>query len=272
MVSYDDIVRRSNLEEDSLRYGFADSIASLDAERAEVIRLQLACRNNRRTGDESWTGQFFKARTLLEQKHETEQQRKNCEVWTPEGLEKYNPRFIGGFVESVTLDADEFVSCAERIYLLAPIRHLDLKFIRRSLTQLIASEYLGEIVSLKITGQSLETDSKLVDEDLAILSSCKKLNNLSYLDISCNRISNEGLISLAKSPYLSNLQYVNINGNNTSSPDTVGYGVDLISGKIVMDGVRLTNLGKLLQEINTAAIWINPVDHFPDYPPLAEDF
>jgi len=115
--------------------------------------------------------------------------------------------FHRGFVELVVLPARDFLDHADRLFSLAPIRHLDITDVGDDLVELFASEHLAHIRSLGLSSCALG------DADIEVLANSNHLVELWWLSLSDNRIGLDGADALAKSSCLPNLKYVDFGAN-----------------------------------------------------------
>lgn len=115
--------------------------------------------------------------------------------------------FHRGFVELVGLPARDFLDHADRLFSLAPIRHLDITDVRDDLVELFASEHLAHIRSLGLSGCALG------DADIEVLANSNHLGELWWLSLAKNRIGLDGADALAKSTCLPKLRYVEFGAN-----------------------------------------------------------
>ncbi len=100
---------------------------------------------------------------------------------------------------------------------------------------------------------------KIEDQDLAKLAESDHFSHLSYLDLTGNNITNEGLICLVKArSKFSNLKVVLFYRNKTSEDSTEIAAFD--QGAYCSSGYSLTSLGKKLLEINPKGEWVARVE------------
>ena len=115
--------------------------------------------------------------------------------------------FHRGFVELVVLPARDFLDHADRLFSLAPIRHLDLTDVHDVLDELFASEHLARIRSLGLSSCALG------DADIEVLANSNHLGELWWLSLADNQIGLDGADALAKSKRLPKLKYVEFGAN-----------------------------------------------------------
>jgi uncharacterized protein (TIGR02996 family) len=120
--------------------------------------------------------------------------------------------FQRGLIDKVTMIPAHFVSAAETLFRLAPVRLIH--FFRRNHVQpgevkaLASSPWLARLQGLK-----LNTDRGIRDGEVECIAACPHLLGLSILDLSDNWIENPGAILLAQSPYLGALKRLNLRRN-----------------------------------------------------------
>lgn len=120
--------------------------------------------------------------------------------------------FRRGFVEHVTLVARAFLTKAERMFALAPIRHLTLTDVKPVAAMLFASPHLGRMRSLSLSGD------RLGDDGVAALARSPHVGGLRWLNLDGNAITRVGLDALASSNTLTSLRFVSFRGNSAGDP------------------------------------------------------
>jgi Leucine-rich repeat (LRR) protein len=142
-----------------------------------------------------------------------------------DGLAEYVDNYVyhRGFVERITISAENFLKNAPTIFALSPIYHLDLTDVAPVAESLFQSPYLENIVSLSLASNQLE------DEHMVYLANSPYLKSLRWLSLMFNKIDIFGAIALAESEFLNNLEYVNFFENIIDPTDyqTVDQGVIL---------------------------------------------
>jgi uncharacterized protein (TIGR02996 family) len=130
-------------------------------------------------------------------------------------------KFHRGFIDEVSVASGKFLSCAGRLFRLAPIRHVQLEReliwpadSRFSVPALADSEYLRRLHSLDLSDNRLET------RHLRALLVSEYLDNLTVLNLRYNRIGDGGLRSLCQSPLLARLTHLDL-AQNALGPGAV---------------------------------------------------
>jgi uncharacterized protein (TIGR02996 family) len=186
-------------EDEAVRLQFAAAVATLDPPRAEMIRLQLALRDQRKGGATPPLHQLDRERALIAA---------NGRVWAGKvGDLVWRYQFLRGFVEHVTLTASEFLARAADLYRIAPIRHATLSAARPQIARLAASPYLARLVSLDLS------DNKLGDDAVRQLAGSKHVENLRLLRLAKNELGREAAEAVVASPGLANLIHLDFRHN-----------------------------------------------------------
>lgn len=186
-------------EDETLRRAFAEAVAPLDAPRAELIRLQLALRDQRKSGATPGLHSLDRERALIAA---------NGRVWAGRiGELVWRYQFLRGFVEHITLTASEFLARAADIYRIAPVRHVTLSAARPQIARLAASPYVARLISLDLT------DNKLGDEAIKTLAASGHIKQLRLLRLGKNELGRDAAEALVASPHLTGLQYLDFRNN-----------------------------------------------------------
>jgi uncharacterized protein (TIGR02996 family) len=123
-------------------------------------------------------------------------------IWAGEIAELVDDfQYDRGFIELVVLDAARFLDLAQRLFSLAPIRHLDLTGVKPVVEKLFTSPFLAGIRSLRVDGSGLD------DKDVKLLASSKASCALRWLSLAHNRIGMAGAVAMARSENLRRLGY-----------------------------------------------------------------
>ena len=177
---YADIL--ANPEDDAPRLRYADLVGG---DRAELIRVGIQLRDLRREGihgrDDVGTARHLD----------------RIASWHPEWADPVRPlvgefRFRRGFVEDVTLSADEFLERAAALYAVAPVLTVRLTQATECIEALMASSFLERLRALDLS------HNKLRDHDAAIIASSPYIGRLRWLDLSGNKIGESGIDALAR--------------------------------------------------------------------------
>ena len=217
-------------DDDAPRLVYADWLDEHgDVDRAEFIRVQIE------------TALLKKENALRPALHERERDLldRHEHEWLrelPAPLRKA-AAFKRGFVGWLHCSALELLRSAERLFRVAPVRSVRLKYATRRLTELAACPYLARLNRINFSAKGSRIDGAgasaffaspylggLVEVDLsynaigaqgaAALAACPRLAGLVQLDLTRNRIGDEGAAALAASPHLANLEYLTLYGND----------------------------------------------------------
>lgn len=115
--------------------------------------------------------------------------------------------FLRGFVEHVTLTASEFLSRAADIFRLAPIRHVTLSAARPVIARVAASPHLARLISLDLS------DNKLGDDGVKTLVGSKHLRRLRLLRLAKNEVGKDGAEAVVAASALAGLAHLDFRGN-----------------------------------------------------------
>lgn len=113
-----------------------------------------------------------------------------------------NYQFRRGFVESITLDEQQFLQHADALFAFAPIRRV--RFAAPLSPQLLASPLLRRVSELDLSGLLLH------DGGLRDVLNCPHLVNLTWLDLGGCGLGPLGIALLAGSPLLARLKHLNL--------------------------------------------------------------
>ncbi|HEU4733845.1 MAG TPA: leucine-rich repeat domain-containing protein [Kofleriaceae bacterium] len=194
-------------DDDAPRLAYAAAIAAREPARAELIRLQLARSADERTRGALVGAASARERTLLE-RHGDDWARPIDPFVRPTRRPRPDPgwRFERGFVAFVRIDADTLASLGERLFQMAPIRHLDFDP-GPPLREALASPLLGRLRTLGLPA------CKLDDDDAVALAANPHLGGVRWLDLRDNEIGDAGVAALAASPLVRAIPIVLLAGN-----------------------------------------------------------
>jgi len=191
---------RERPDDDGPRLIFADWFDERGDARGEFIRVQCALA---RLSDAD------PRRTELEQR-EKELLDKHQARWTA-GLQGLSSSSLctyrRGFVESISVDAKAFLERGKEIFRYGPIRHVRFFDVAGCLAALADSPLLSLIPEIDLCGNSLGNSG--VDQ----LARSKRLQNLEYLNLGFNDLTDQALRTLAGMPQLSQLRELYLNDN-----------------------------------------------------------
>ena len=216
--------------EDTPRLAYADWLdENGDPDRARFIRLQYEIEKLPPIGLKASKAKKEADALLLE--HWTE--------WTGavRGL-GYGLGFRRGFVESVQIDAEYFLTNGERLFAAAPVREVRIRSLGDHTPELAASPLLARVEKLAFSNDIMDQLSghgrlqallasphlagvrrldlsmqRLRDADAALIAECPNLTSLVHLDLSGNSVFVAGMRALAKSDRLPALTSLTINAN-----------------------------------------------------------
>lgn len=126
-----------------------------------------------------------------------------------------NHFFVRGFIEHLAVKAKAFLTFAEFLYTLVPLRHLTLTYCPAVLDGLAASPHLARIRSLDLPNRMLNNEytrlNDLTDAHVQTLAGSPHLAGLRYLDLEDNEaLTVRALDHLALSPHLRSLSHVRL--------------------------------------------------------------
>ncbi len=244
--------------EDGPRRALAATLEAANDPRGRLITLQLDASVERKLNGatrEYWNLDSL-ADALLD-KHRAE--------WTSQiaPLVK-EARYHRGFVESVTMDAQAFLTNGPRLYALAPIRSVHLVNAGAVVAEVVGSPLVRQLAHLGLQKNGLG------DAAAQTLARSTQLANLQLLDLSFNAITEPGLEALAASQQLRRLVFVNLVGNPCGDPAET-YGVDGMTGQMVPGTAALPPLGQALEAKHGELPWLHAPSRLMAYPPTIED-
>jgi hypothetical protein len=191
--------------DDGPRAAYAAAVAWTDAERSELISVQLRldAQHKAQLAIEDTSG-IARASELV---------KKRGAEWASDVVPLVTAyRFLRGFIDDVRLDANAFLSRAGLLYQLAPVLHVELTHAHR-VHGLMASPHLARLHSLDLH------DNELDDDDVAQLCA-RPLPELRWLQLSGNHIGRAGLDALAAAAKttMPRLAYLGFEGNAVADP------------------------------------------------------
>ncbi|HEV7485308.1 MAG TPA: TIGR02996 domain-containing protein [Thermoanaerobaculia bacterium] len=157
--------------------------------------------------------------------------------------------FHRGFIELVALPAAAFLERAQRLFTLAPIRHLNVTKMGTSIDELFASPDLERLRSLSVEGCGL------TDRDMFVIARSQRLRALRWLSVAQNRVGEAGATALADSPYLQDVVYIAFHGNEFEPNERYSYDDGfVVDSWLPEDGVKLeSELGRTLPWLHHSA-------------------
>jgi uncharacterized protein (TIGR02996 family) len=220
-------------EDETPRLVYADWLEEhSQPQRAELIRVECALAGLLATAPVRYRLEY-RGRQLLcisdgvfrfEGRLAPELERRDCELLATHASEWAEPvrRFVGyagfrrGFVEEVGMRGRAFLSRAEDIFPLAPIRHVSFSGVPPVLMPLLtASPYLSRLRSLRLA------HNRIGPRGARCLAESPHLSRLHTLDLTHCRIEDIGLAALLSSPCLPQLTALHL-WNNDLGEASVG--------------------------------------------------
>jgi uncharacterized protein (TIGR02996 family) len=116
-------------------------------------------------------------------------------------------QFMRGFVEHVTLTAADFLARAAELFRAAPVRHVTLSAARPQIARLAASPHLVRVKSLDLS------ENKLGDDGVRALVESPHLKNLRYLRLAKNDLGRDAAEAVVAAPALAGLAHLDFRGN-----------------------------------------------------------
>ena len=112
-----------------------------------------------------------------------------------------------GVPGGITMNINDFLTAGERIFELAPVRHLRLEGAPARCAELMRAPALARLHALSWC------DAGLGDGEAELLAAAPAAGRLRWLDLGGNRIGPAGVGALAASPHLGRLGFVSLRGN-----------------------------------------------------------
>ena len=249
-----------NPDSDEPRIAYAEAIRDSDPPRAELIRVQLHIfRSLRANAPGLDRSDGYNRESQLLEKHK--------DAWIAPVAEVRGVKHVGlmrGFPEWVRMTARDFLDQGERLYALAPIRHLSLEDAQPHADELFASPLLARIRTLSLR------KLQLGDDEARLLAASPHLGKLCWLDLGANRIGQAGLDALAASPNLPALLVLEFADNVASDPTPQVGETDINSGDVMW--LSITPEARELEARFGKRAWLSSPICVATYPPGREQF
>ena len=249
-----------NPDSDEPRIAFAEAIRDSDPPRAELIRVQLqiiqSLRANAPVLDRS--DGYTRERILLD---------KHKDGWIAPVAAVRGVKHVGlmrGFPEYVRMTARDFLDQGERLYALAPIRHLSVEGVQPHARELFESPLLARIRTLSLR------KLQFGDDDARLLAASRHLGKLCWLDLGANRIGQAGLEALAASPNIAALRVLDFADNVAQDPTPQVGETDINSGEVMW--LSITPEARELEARFGKRSWLSSPVPCAWYPPGREQF
>jgi hypothetical protein len=118
--------------------------------------------------------------------------------------------YVRGFIEHLAIKAPAFLTFADFLYQLAPLRHLTFTYSRPVLSELMASPHLARLHSIFLPNRMPTNHytrlNELTDDDVRVIAQSPHLGKLAYLDLEdATDLTPRALDHLALSLHLTSL-------------------------------------------------------------------
>ncbi len=203
-MSLEDVFVRDVLEkpeDDEIRLIYADwlsdQLAPAQAARGDFIRLQ--CQRARLPADDPDGPEMLALERELLAEYQAD--------WVAglaDAVERWE--FRRGFVEGITLTASSFLTRAERLFALGPIRQVNLRQAGPLLPVLARCQHLAAVTHLGLR------ENGPIAGSLPELAASPFLSGLTVLDLSRNPLSSANVQALVDSEALTSLKVLHLNG------------------------------------------------------------
>ena len=187
---------------DDLRLAYADAVAESDPEHAELIRIQVEVARHLDPSHAPPEPRERARRLAM-----SVRPRLQALVMPPAKAANLGR----GFIQTVLIDASEFLTHADALFARAPILDLRLLEAKAVVDEVCASRHLQGLRSLVLSGG-------VGDEGARAVASSPHLGALRWLDLSHNAITQGGLEALAASTNLPRLAHLVFVGNEAEDP------------------------------------------------------
>lgn len=194
-------------DDNVLRERYANTIECADPAHAELIRLQLA-RFAREHADGIVSSGSEGREAGLISEHGARWSRYFA-GFVEEGAAPGSKQltFVRGFIGHAALRIENVVGLGERLYMFAPIQHLDVRADSGDIKRLFAVPGLERLDSLCLYRVGLG------DDGARALAACTALARATWLDLGNNGITSDGALALAASPMMQNKVEVSFDAN-----------------------------------------------------------
>ncbi|MBA4186657.1 MAG: hypothetical protein C0467_01425 [Planctomycetaceae bacterium] len=243
--------------DDGPRLMYADFLDdSEEPERAELVRVQLALARLR--DDHPRRAELAERQAELLTAHSAQ--------WSEHlGHLVAGVEFRRGVLDSVSMNAETFISAGDELFRLCHVRRLRLLDASRIMEKLTASPLLSSVRELDLCGNELGNGGT------NLLVRSPYLKHLDSLDLGFNGLDDSGVNALARASTLVNLTSLSLNDNTqitsagiislSESPFFAALTtLDLAGNDIDDAGVRALVAGKMLPRLHTLRLRGNPID------------
>lgn len=233
--------------DDEVRRAYAARAGSL---RGRFVDIQLESAEARRRGDHEQAIELDAAAFAMLLAHEAQ--------WLPAKLATFtqDPLWSRGFVESVTMTAENFYARSKELFALAPIRAIKFTNVD-DIERLAASPDLERLVYLELR------DNDIGDRGARALAASPYVTRLRGLHLVNCGITREGLDALAA---LANVRYVALAGNPSGDPVET---TSVDNGSVT--ATALPALGAELEAKHGRISWLHGPSEWAVYPPSLAD-
>jgi uncharacterized protein (TIGR02996 family) len=218
---------RETPDDDAPRLIYADWLEEHgQADRAEFIRIQCQFARLLVTGPKPDMGGLLSRTVDLLREHWSEWVGPLRAIVGPWGdrygerwmVEEYHfdglHRFQRGFVDSLSLDTEDYLRNVEELRRLTPLRELRLWGAGRCARRLAKEPELAGLSVLSFTDYY---SAPLTAKDMAALAKSPYLDRLTALYLGGNSLGDDGVEALARTPWLSHVTVLDLSDNGLSS-------------------------------------------------------
>jgi hypothetical protein len=235
-------------------------VAKTDADRAELIRVQLEHTQSRRGGQPagSRARAYTRERILLD---------KHKDTWARAVMEIPGVQFVKfmrGFVEQVDMSARDFLAHGAGVFERAPILHLDLVELKALAAQVFESPLLARIHSMRLWR------NQLGDDEVKLLAASPHLGNLRWIDLTYNSIGQDGVEAMCASRNLNALRFVDFADNPGPNPAPQIGETDTMTNEIC--GLTIPEIARSLEARFGKKAWLSGPFDTAIFPPERDMF
>lgn len=210
-----------------------------------------------RTHWDEWVGPL---RAIVGPRRDRYGERWLDEEYHPEGLR----RFHRGFVDTLALDAENFLRNVKHLKCLVPLRELRLWGAGRCAERLAQEPELAGLSALSFTDYY---DAPVTARDAAALAKSPYLHNLSALYLGRNSLGDEGVEAIVSAPWLIHLTVLDLSDNGLSDRSVRAlaespYAVNL--RKLFLRHNDFRGVGELVR-LGLHLRFLTHLDHAPPY-------
>lgn len=195
-------------DDDALRERFAKMIEPSDPPYAELIGLQLArAKREQAAGTVRSSAEGREAGLLAEHGARWSRYMAKFLVPRPELPGDLGCTFERGFIAHARVSIENVVGMGARLYMFAPIQHLDVTPGEGDVRRVFAAQGLDRLHSISLRGLYLGNPGAQA------LAECTALTQATWMDLSNNGIELAGVLALAGSQVMQSKVYVEFDPN-----------------------------------------------------------